>query len=232
MIKYKSPHALHNLHSPPDCGTGAACVGGTCSACKPGYYPSATAASGCAECGFGFYCPNGKDRNPCGTGQTTATTTATSASDCKPGCKTNAGESRVAGLLPRNVAHCSQAPVTQDFNACHALILLPSRLVVATNTLASSPWLDCLFHLQAPRSPPQQTALHPTCATRSMAPASTAPRAARTSTASKEVRFELEGCRIFFALLAKQMPAPARDGYVCGCVVCLSCRPVPPRNRT
>ncbi|GBF98895.1 hypothetical protein Rsub_11533 [Raphidocelis subcapitata] len=77
-------------NSNADCGTGAACVGGTCSACKPGYYPSATAASGCAECGFGFYCPNGKDRNPCGTGQTTATTTATSASDCKPGCKTNA----------------------------------------------------------------------------------------------------------------------------------------------
>ncbi|GBF98892.1 hypothetical protein Rsub_11530 [Raphidocelis subcapitata] len=73
-----------------DCGTGAACVGGTCSACKPGYYPSATAASGCAECGFGFYCPNGKDRNPCSAGKTTTTTTATDAAQCVPTCTSNA----------------------------------------------------------------------------------------------------------------------------------------------
>ncbi|GBF98893.1 hypothetical protein Rsub_11531 [Raphidocelis subcapitata] len=69
-----------------DCGTGTACVGGTCSACKPGYYPSATAASGCAECGFSYYCPNGKDRNPCGAGKTTTTTTATDAAQCVPTC--------------------------------------------------------------------------------------------------------------------------------------------------
>ena len=74
-----------------DCDTGVACTGGVCSGCIPGYYPNATAASGCAECGYGFYCPDGTAHNPCGAGETTTTTTATDATECVPGCTTDAG---------------------------------------------------------------------------------------------------------------------------------------------
>jgi hypothetical protein len=122
-IQASVPRPLNARPPPPDCPTGVACSSGTCSACKPGYYPSAAAASGCAECGFGFYCPNGEDRKPCGTGQTTSTTTSTDKSECVPGCKTDAGELLTSSC--RAAANPPQADRLAAELAVHILCPLP-----------------------------------------------------------------------------------------------------------
>ena len=119
MTRCNSPNASPDPRPPPDCPSGVACAGGTCSACKPGYYPSATAASGCAECGFGFYCPNGADRNPCGAGKNTTTTTATDAAQCVPTCTSNTGEGMMTACMSVCMGVCMGVCMSVRMSSMH-----------------------------------------------------------------------------------------------------------------
>jgi hypothetical protein len=178
--------------------------------CGPGFYVNGGV---CTVCGFGFYCPDGTARLPCGTGETTVTDTSTVESQCVKECTTDAGvglqeESAIAetfvialmgvpaGVLLRGhiesgnpAASCALAVHCADLSPCHAPVVNPSHRSLPTTRLPPQTAQRVWAARTAPAacaSPATTPAPLPPPAALSAALASTAPMARTATPAAAE----------------------------------------------